>query len=63
MKVTKTHLASALLGIALAVLMIWGLDDEPETRYFHNEGRVFGTYYNIRYSATEDLQDSIKAAL
>ena len=63
MKLTKTHLASALLGIALAVLMIWGLDDEPETRYFHNEGRVFGTYYNIRYSATEDLQDSIKAAL
>ncbi len=31
-------------------------------QYFHNEGRVFGTYYNIRYEATNDLEDSIQAA-
>ena len=44
-------------------MLIWGWNDEPETTYFHNEGRVFGTYYNIRYSATTDLLDSIDAAL
>ena len=63
MKVRKSHLTSALLGMGLAVLFIWGLNDDTETCYFHNEGRVFGTYYNIRYSATTDLQDSINAAL
>lgn len=31
--------------------------------YFHNEGKVFGTYYNIRYQASCDLKDSIQAAL
>ena len=63
MKVHKSHLTSALLGIGMAALLIWGWNDDTETGYFHNEGRVFGTYYNIRYSATTDLQDSIDAAL
>ncbi len=63
MHIQKQHIISALLGIGLAVLLIWGWNDEPKTQYFHNEGRVFGTYYNIRYSATTDLQDSINAAL
>ena len=63
MKVRKSHLTSALLGIGMAALLIWGWNDDTETGYFHNEGRVFGTYYNIRYSATTDLQDSIDAAL
>lgn len=53
---------TALLGIGVAALLIWGWDNDPKTQYFHNEGRVFGTYYNIRYEATEDLQDSIHAA-
>ena len=63
MHIQKQHIISALLGIGLAALLIWGWNDEPKTTYFHNEGRVFGTYYNIRYSATSDLQDSINAAL
>ena len=63
MHIQKQHIISALLGIGLAALLIWGWNDEPETTYFHNEGRVFGTYYNIRYSATTDLLDSIDAAL
>jgi len=63
MHIQKQHIISALLGIGLAALLIWGWNDEPKTTYFHNEGRVFGTYYNIRYSATTDLQDSIHAAL
>lgn len=53
---------TALLGVGLAALLIWGWDNDPKAQYFHNEGRVFGTYYNIRYEATEDLQDSINAA-
>lgn len=32
-------------------------------RYFRNEGKVFGTYYNIRYEAPTELRDSIQAAL
>ncbi len=59
----RQHTISALVGLAVAALLIWGWNDEPKTTYFHNEGRVFGTYYNIRYSATTDLQDSINAAL
>ena len=53
---------TALLGVGLAALLIWGWDNDPKTQYFHNEGRVFGTYYNIRYEATNDLEDSIQAA-
>lgn len=54
---------SALLGLGVAALLIWGWDNEPEPRYFHNEGGIFGTYYNIRYEARHDLKDSIQAAL
>ena len=53
---------TALLGVGLAALLIWGWDNNPKAQYFHNEGRVFGTYYNIRYEATNDLEDSIQAA-
>ena len=59
---SKQHIISALLGIGVAALLIWGWDNNPKTQYFHNEGRVFGTYYNIRYESTTDLQDSIRAA-
>lgn len=64
-KGNKRHMISALLGVGLAALLIWGFkdDEQPKKQYFHNEGKVFGTYYNIRYEATEDLQDSINAAL
>ncbi len=63
MRAKKRHIISALLGIGLAALLIWGWEDEPKAKYFHNEGKVFGTYYNIRYEAKADLQDSIQAAL
>lgn len=53
---------SALLGIGLAALLIWGYEDKPEKTYHHNQGHVFGTYYNIRYESEKDLEDSIKAA-
>ena len=63
MRTNKQHVISALLGLAVAALLIWGWKDEPRLQYFRNEGKVFGTYYNIRYEARADLQDSIKAAL
>ena len=53
---------SALLGVGLAAILIWGIDDKPKAQYFHNEGKVFGTYYNIRYESTADLEDSIRAS-
>ena len=59
----KRHTIGALLGIGIAALLIWGVDNNFEPQYFHNEGNIFGTYYNIRYEATADLQDSIQAAL
>ena len=60
---SKQRTIGALIGLAIAALLIWGWDDEPSLRYFRNEGKVFGTYYNIRYEARTDLQDSINAAL
>ena len=59
----RQHIIGALLGVGLAALLIWGWDNEPKKAYYHNEGPVFGTYYNIRYEATGDLQDSIREAL
>lgn len=59
----KRRTIGALLGVGIAALLIWGWDKESEPRYFHNTGGVFGTYYNIRYEATNNLEDSIKAAL
>ena len=48
------------LGIATVFLLL--RDEEPSLQLYRNEGKVFGTYYNIRYRGTEDLQDSINAA-
>ena len=64
---------SALLGVGLAALLIWkeakphpaspqGEERRTEA-YYRNEGKIFGTYYNIRYEAETDLHDSIKTAL
>ena len=62
-RANSKHSLSALIGLAVAALFIWGWDNEEEkVRYFHHEGKVFGTYYNIRYSATCDLHDSIESS-
>ena len=58
---TKQKTIGALLGIAVCALLIWGWDDDPKSSYYRNEGKVFGTYYNIRYEATEDLESAIQA--
>ena len=60
----KARIASALIALVVAFIFIFLKDEEqkPATHLFRNEGKVFGTYYNIRYRGTEDLQDSIQAA-
>lgn len=55
-----------LIGVAIAALLLWAWDTDKkprETSYFTNQGAVFGTYYNIRYSAVEDQEPAIKEAL
>ena len=58
----KKKTITALLGVVICAILIWGLDEAPKSSYYHHQGKVFGTYYNIRYEATEDLEDSIQAA-
>ena len=59
----RKHTIGALLGLGVAALLIWGVDNEQKPQYHHDAGDVFGTYYNIRYEAKSSLCDSIQAAL
>lgn len=58
----KQKTIGALIGIAVCAMLIWGWDNDPKSSYYRNEGKVFGTYYNIRYEATEDLEEAIQTA-
>lgn len=53
-----------MIGLTICALLLWcrphHVEDSP--RYFHNQGHVFGTYYNLRYSADHDLQAAIDSA-
>jgi thiamine biosynthesis lipoprotein len=52
------------LGFAvIAALMLLLLPDATKPKYFHHQGNTFGTYYNIRYEATEDLHNVITSSL
>ena len=63
-RANKQHTIGALIAMAIAAVLLFFFEEEhKKPAYFHNEGKVFGTYYNIRYEATEDLHDSIQAAL
>ena len=59
----KTRWISALVGIVIAAvfLFLWE-EEQPAPHYFLNQGQVFGTYYTIRYEATEDLHECIQEA-
>lgn len=54
----KKWIAFGFMIIAAALLLL--LPNSPQKKYFHNQGNIFGTYYNIRYDATEDLHQTIK---
>lgn len=49
--------------MVIAALMLLLLPDTPKKQYYHNQGNIFGTYYNIRYEGTEDLHEAIKQRL
>ena len=52
------------LGFAIiAAVLLLLLPNTPKKQYYHNQGHIFGTYYNIRYESTEDLHHAIKQRL
>ena len=53
----------ALIFTIIAAVLLLLLPDKTSQQYYHNQGKVFGTYYNIRYEATEDLHQSIEQRL
>lgn len=57
----KKWIALSFAIAAAAMLLL--LPDSPKNQYFHNQGNIFGTYYNIRYQANEDMHDAIKQRL
>lgn len=53
--------AVAFFIVAIVFLTIENKQpDKP--KYYHNQGQVFGTYYNIRYSAKSNLEKQILAS-
>ena len=52
------------LGFAIiAALLLLLLPNDTKKQYYHNQGNIFGTYYNIRYEGSRDLHDDIKQRL
>ena len=52
------------LGFAvIAAILLLLLPNTPRKQYYHHQGNIFGTYYNIRYEGTEDLHEAIKQRL
>ena len=61
MKKTRTFIA---LGLALAAAALLLFIPSCERKKFYlTEGLVFGTYYNIRYEGTRDMEQEIRAQL
>lgn len=58
----KKHTIGALIGLVVAVLLITLLPEREEMHDYHHQGKVFGTYYNIRYRASQDLETEIQKA-
>ena len=56
----KKWIALSLVLFGLAVLLLW--KEESPVRYYHNQGQVFGTYYNIQYEGSEDFETDIQEA-
>lgn len=56
-------MAGVPLIAAALLLLLWPEDEVQAMRYYRNQGTVFGTYYNIRYEASEDLENGILARL
>lgn len=61
MRLTRTLIALSLALAAAALLLF--MPSCEKKQYYYNEGLVFGTYYNIRYEATHDMEQEIKEQL
>lgn len=60
----KQGLIALLLAITAAILLVVEREQpQADMQYFAHQGRIFGTYYNIRYEATTNLEADIQAAL
>ena len=51
-----------MIGVIAAAAFLFFYEEEHTQQMYHNEGKVFGTYYNIRYVASQDLEGEIKSA-
>lgn len=58
----RKHTIGALLGLGVAALLILLMPENKSLHDYHNQGKVFGTYYNIRYLASQDLEPEIQKA-
>ena len=58
---TRKQLLISTALIALAVIVLLIVPDEPRPTYRKCKGQVFGTYYAIQYEGVSDLTDSIHA--
>lgn len=52
-------IVSAVLVIALILLVAHPYRQGSIKRYYSNQGHIFGTYYNIRYEADHDMHEAI----
>lgn len=60
----KSLLAILLLAVgALVFLLVPDRAEENSCQYYHNQGYIFGTYYNIRYAHTQDVHEDIQQRL
>lgn len=54
------RLFATLSALVLGGVVLFAFrDQDPEARYYKHQGHVFGTYYNIRYSATDSQEEAI----
>lgn len=59
---TKKWYALGFAIVAAAMLLLLP-NNTPKKSYYHHQGNIFGTYYNIRYEASQDLHERIKQSL
>ena len=53
----------ALIFTLVAAAMLLLLPNKPKLQYYHHQGHIFGTYYNIRYEGSQDLHEAIQQRL
>ena len=52
-----------IFAVILSAFFIIYNKRTPEVWYFHNEGKIFGTIYSIKYQYSEDIVDTIEVEL